>query len=45
MLTGKTDQTAAYHAYLKDWDRLAWANGEEPDQLPKRTAADQGLHY
>ena len=29
----------------KYWDRLAWANSVDPDQMLQNAASDQGLHW
>ena len=29
---------------LKYWDRQAWANSADLDQMPQNPASDQGLH-
>ena len=33
-----------YRNNLKYWDRLAFANSIDPDQMPQNVASDQGLH-
>ena len=33
-----------YHDNLKYWDRQAWVNSVDPDQMPQIVASDQGLH-
>ena len=34
-----------YHNNPEYWDRQAWANRVDPDQMPNNTASDQGLHH
>ena len=29
----------------KHWDRQAWTNSVDPDQMQQHAASDQGLHY
>ena len=38
---GKT----VYSNNPKYWDRQAWANSVDPDQMPHSAASDQGLHF
>ena len=33
-----------YHNNPKYWDRQAWVNSVDPDQMPQNAASDQGLH-
>ena len=33
-----------YRNNLKYWDRQAWANCVDPDQMPQNAVSDQGLH-
>ena len=33
-----------YHNNPKYWDRQAWANSVDPDQMLQNAASDQGLH-
>ena len=33
-----------YHIYPKPWDKQAWANTADPDQMLLNMVADQGLH-
>ena len=34
-----------YHNNPKYWDKKAFANSVDPDQMPQNAASDQGLHY
>ena len=34
-----------YHNNPKYWDRQAWANSVDPDQMPQNATSDQGLHW
>ena len=33
-----------YRNNPKDWDRQAFANSVDPDQMPQNAASDQGQH-
>ena len=37
-------QRQFYHNIPKYWDRKAWANSVDPDQMPQNVASDQGLY-
>ena len=38
-------QNQQYRNDPKYWDRQAWANSVDPDQMPQNVASDQGPHF
>ena len=41
---GKFRSKPEYQNNPKYWDRQAWANSADPDQMPQNVASDLGLH-
>ena len=39
-----SQETLVYHIYANCYERQAWANSVDPDQMPQNVASDQGLH-
>ena len=41
----KLEVTFMYRNKPKYWDRHAYANSVDPDEMPQNAASRQGLHY